>query len=213
MIYILLKGSSVKQLERYAHLLDSDNIFASVNNCFYEKIMGKVGHGLDYIHASCDLKKHDAMYIDYLKRHENTTIITSAEEWGKQDLIMWDEMTHRVILSNLSSGNSAFEGWPKYNSVTALLLFFLQKGFRSFAIFGMDGVGAYYDEFDSKLSNDSDLLIDTKTMNERFWQEVDFLKISWGDVSIINVNPDSFVECFPKMSYEDFFTKIKLKGE
>lgn len=211
MVFVFLQGKSIEQLKDYAHLIDPDvNQFATVNRYYvYDDVMDTIGTTFDYIHASCDMITDAKGIVDYLKQSPKTMLITSKDEFDQSYQYLTDVM-YQVAIEKMSCGNFRYQGFPKYNSVTALLLVLLRYGHRNFALFGCDGIGDYFIE--GRQNNDMDLRIDTNTMNDRFWSEVDFLGVAREEVNIFNVNPDSHVKCFPTTSYHEFFTKGEKHG-
>lgn len=200
---ILLQGQSVSNVKDMDIFL-GDRTLCAVNNFF--TLIGLVDQSFDIVHVSSpDFYNLYCRILNYCA--ENCCkLVTSLEALSKvdtnNDTYIALKNKGMIEVSKYSSGNNKFKGYPKYNSLTALLLYLISNKYDDILIFGADGCGTeYYNQ--SGYSNNA-IKFDTEIMNQRFWEEVEHIGIDRNKVSIINVNGKSKVTCFSEISYEEF---------
>lgn len=198
-VFVILQGPSVSRLENYIDHAKYDKI-ATVNAFWaYNNIMRN--KAFDYLFMTCTLKPHIRVLRRYLSQQGKTTLVTSERHYAAVE----DELEpfkDRVLTTKAAGGRSAFEEGEPMNSVTALIISLIQEGYRKFRVFGCDGAdNTYYDKnYNPGMSY---IKRDAEVLNERFWDEIVYLGV--GKIDIININQQSNVNCWQKMSYEQYF--------
>ena len=233
-IFIILQGPSVKDLaENIEYFKDSNVIWASLNSFWVvEPIIQSIGVEFSILYAS-SLEggvSHLGVHIcEFLQRPYRKLFISSQEflteflrEFYDYKNLRLDNLENNdVITSLIASGNLRYKGYPKMNSLTAMLLILACRGYRKFYVFGCDGgyipdrEGLYYDGFQKapgRKTSISDLELDARVMNERFWSEMEFIGLARKDVEIYNVSPHSRVECLTKISMQELIERREQHG-
>ena len=218
-VAILLQGPSVSELEDKIHLFkDKDWIWASLNRfqMMEEYILSKIGKEFDIVYSSNDGRfDQELESIRNFISKEGNLFITSKDKVDQHSGIFdgcsayIDSMGEEFITEISDSTRSP-------NSLTCLLFSLGRLGAKDIYLFGCDGVSRegkfyYHQERYPESKNlappqspnevQHSLVYDTLHMNLYFWS-------NWDSVMpyrprIINVNPESTVNCFEKCSYEE----------
>lgn len=202
-VFILAQGESLKSLK------DNIQLFKDID-CIWSCIT-------EY-----------TLYADLLKEIDKRPTVMISTSWGRDkepDFSYYRNqvnefakadpenvlITHKVIadlldisckveIHKLAEGHNLTRN---FNTLTALILIMITKGYQKFFLFGCDGGGKYYKDSE-RLPLEAlqrNLTKDTKRMNETFWQEVETLHPQ--DIKIFNVSPKSRIKCFPKIGVKD----------
>lgn len=204
-VCILLNGTSLQILEdNIEHFKDFDVIWCGLNRFKYieDHILQKIDKKFDWVYCSSEER-----WNEIEKDLKDVEIITNTEITYRNP-----EMTP-IYISDFAYG---------FNSLWALLCVLIRLGHKNIYLFGCDGAvwnhkrkldtQVYYrqneikDDFNARLLSISK---DTEILNDMFKRLMDYWGISLRDVNIKNVNKESKVKCFEKVSINQAIKELE----
>lgn len=213
-VFLLLPGPSLEELEsRIPRLQDLDVNWASLNR--FNLLEEKLGILFNLVYISSPVRVEELKEeIVHLLRTSGI-FVTNSQITAEYEHLYRKARNMGSPSTTWYCTNLAYEPGVWHNSLTAFLLWLSNMGFKEIYLFGCDGgkVGKngniYYgqelidtqkEQFDArKLS----IPRDTQLMNEQYWSLYKKYFVQ-NKPKIINVNDDSLVTCFDKLTWGEF---------
>ena len=208
-VYIILPGPSVEKIKPYLTRLEKiPHVKATVNRFNILEKRLAVKFGVVYVSSILRFDELEVRLVKFMKR-KGTKLITNSNCFYKFMFSFKDFRNGKeYFVSDLG-----YEPGTWHNSLTNLILAMAWMGFQRFFLFGCDGYAdssenVYFSQKDIKPEDENfgnrviSINRDTRVMNDQFWKLFTKYRM-WHTPTVMNVSPDSKVECFQKLTHEE----------